>query len=604
MLKQSTNLLHQFSSEARQTLRMEFKIDNSNYRSFLKNDKLIVIDDNFINDNKIDANALILVEEIRNKDVMLYVKDIKMNDLNIEIKESNLYGIFFENANINDLKLLYLEVSEYKEAKFKTFKTYFDNSNIKSIWMHESKFFNGFLVRNESVVESIYINDSYIDHSFTHNESSSSKLTVESSTVDDLSIQNSDIHKKGIKSTIDIINIFRTEIKIGFGISKIEFKELHIHKTNILKSTELSDFKKDIFISLPEEYDVEIIEFTECNIDRRVIITLNNLKELYSHDCSFLYFRINFWKIISFRFFNNTIFDSIFWGFQNHHKTIEKFAFSNCEVKGEFYLSDTNFKELLSIQGSSFSTNPSFFEHNTIFKTCKVDFEYSNLTNFVFQEVNFKYVSFKNIDIENAQFKDCEWELITKPFFNRYKVQNENKTDNKIEDLLINKSIYSKLKSSFQKNNDYINSGRFYISEQESKKAISLKNKNYFEYILLSIHRNISSYGESVSKPLLLLLILILIFAVIYPFTGFNSGNRLIEYNLVLNLDNIFQTIKDFFQSIIFSLKNVVPFSVGNKFFLNGFGIKTTEVLELIQKIFSLILLASFTESFVRYLKK
>lgn len=584
---------------------MEFKIDNSNYKNFVKNDKLIIIDDNFIEDNNIGADALILIEEIRNKDVMLYVKDIKLNDLNIEVKESNLYGIFFENANFNDLKLLYLEVSEYKEAKFKTFKTYFDNSNIKSIWMHESKFFNGFLIRNESVVESIRINDSYIEHSFTHNESSSSKLTIESSTVDDLNFQNSDIHKKGIKAIIDSINIFRTEIKIGFGISNIEFKELHLHKTNIFKSTELSDFKKDIFISLPEEYkEVEKIEFTECNIDRRLIITLNNLKELYSHDCSFLYFRINFWKIISFRFFNNTIFDSIFWGFQNHLKTIEKFAFSNCEVKGEFYLSDTHFKELLSIQGSSFNTNPSFFEHNTIYDTCKVDFEYSNLTNFVFQEINFKYVSFKNIDIENAQFKDCEWELIDKPFLNRYKVQNENKANSKIEDLLINKRIYSKLKSSFQKNNDYINSGRFYISEQESKKAISLKNKNYFEYLLLSIHRTISSYGESVSKPLLLLLLLILISALIYLFTGFNSGDKLIEYNLVLNLDNSSQTIKDFLQSIIFSLKNVVPFSVGNNFFLNGFGIKTTEVLVLIQKIFSLILLASFTESFVRYLKK
>ncbi|MCD8455245.1 pentapeptide repeat-containing protein [Tenacibaculum finnmarkense genomovar ulcerans] len=584
---------------------MEFKIDNSNYKSFLKNDKLIAIDKTFIKDNKIDAKASIIIEEIRDKNVMIYVIGIKMNDLNIEIKESTLYGIFFENAIINDLKLLYLEISEYKEAKFKTFKTYFDNSNIKSIWMHESKFFNGFLVRNESIVESIRINDSYIDHSFTHFDSSSSKLTVESSTIDDLSFQNNDIHKKGIKSTIDVINIFRTEIKIGFEISKIEFKELHLHKTNILKSTGLSDFKKDIFISLPDEYkEVEKIEFTECNIDRRLIITLNNLKELYSHDCSFQYFRINFWKIISFRFFNNTIFDNIFWGFQNHLKTIEKFAFNNCEVKGEFYLSDTHFKELLSIQGSSFNTNPSFFEHNTIYDTCKVDFEYSNLTNFVFQEVNFKNVSFKNIDIENAQFKDCEWELITKPFFNRYKVQNENKANNKTEDLLINKSIYSKLKSSFQKDNDYINSGRFYISEQESKKAISLKNKNYFEYILLSIHRNISSYGESVSKPLLLLLCLILISAFIYLFTGFNSGKRLIEYNLVFNFDNTSQTIKDFFQSVIFSLKNVVPFSVGNKFFLNGFGIKITEVLELIQKIFSLILLASFTESFVRYLKK
>jgi len=584
---------------------MEFKIDNSNYKSLLRNGKHIVIDDTFIKDNNISAKALIKIEGVENKDVMLYVKDIKLNDLEIEVKDSSLYGIFFEDATIKDLKLLYLDISEYKEAKFKTFKTYFDNSNLQSIWIHESKFFNGFLVRNESTIESIRINDSSIDHSFSHIDSISSKITVESSTVDDLNFENNDIHKKGIKSKIDSINVFRTEIRVGFKISKIEFKKLNLHKTNVLKSTELSDFKQDIFISLPEDFDeVDEIEFTECNIDRRIIITLNNLKDFYSHDCSFLSFRINFWKIISFKFIKNTIIENIFWGFQSRLKTIEKFVFNNCDVKGQFYLSDTYFSKELFIQGTTFHSYPSFFDHNKISDTCKVDFEYTNLTNFVFQDINFKNISFKNLDIDNAEFKNCEWELITKKFFNRFKVQDENKVNDKTENLLINKNIYSKLKASFQKNSDYINSGKFYISEQESKKEISLKNKNYFEYLLLSLHKNISSYGESVSKPLILLLLLILISASIYLFTGFNSGERLVDYRFALNLDNTTQTIKDFLQSIIFSIKNVVPFSVGTKFFLNGFDIKITQVIELVQKILSLILLASFTESFVRYLKK
>ena len=279
---------------------MEFKIDSSNYHSHLKNDKLIVIDDDFIKNNNISPNALIKLEGIKNKDVMLYVKDIQQNELNVEVTDSSLYGIFFESATIKELKLLSLVISEYKEAKFKTFKTYFDNSNLKSIWMYDSKFFNGFLIRNESVVDSIRIHDSSIDHSFTHNDSISLKIEIESSVIDDLNFQKVDIHKKGITSTIDKINIFRTEVRDGFRIFDVEFKELHLHKTNVIESNELSDFKKDIFVSLPDKYkEVDKIEFTDCNINRRVIISLENLKEFYTHKSSFLSFRINFWRIIT-----------------------------------------------------------------------------------------------------------------------------------------------------------------------------------------------------------------------------------------------------------------------------------------------------------------
>lgn len=584
---------------------MEFKIDSSNYQSHLKNDKLIVIDENFIKSNNISTNALIRLEGVKNKEVMLYVKDIQQNELNIEVKDSSLYGIFFENVTISELKLLYLEISEYKEAKFKSFKTYFDGSNLKSIWIYDSKFFNGFLIRNESVVDSIRIDNSSIDHSFTHNDSISSKIEIESSFIDDLNYQKVDIHKKGIKSTIEKINIFRTEVRDGFRISEVEFKELHLHKTNVIESTELSDFNKEVFISLPDNYkDVDKIEFTDCNINRRLIVSFDNLKEFYTYKSSFLSFRINFWSINSFKFINNTVLENIFWGFQNHFKTIDSFIFNNCQIKGEFYLSDTNFKEKLFIQGTSFNSYPSFFEHNNIYDTCEVNFEYSNLTNFVFQNINFQNVNFENIDIENAEFKNCEWESISKLFFYRLKVRNESKENLNNEDLIKIKNIYSKLKSRFQKNNDYINSGKFYISEQEAKKNISLSHKNYFEYLLLSFHKNISSYGESVSKPILIMLFVILISSVIYMFTGFNSGVRTINYELALDLNNSVQTIKDFLQSIILSVKNVVPFSLGNYFFLNSIDIKITQIIELFQKIISIILFASFTESFVRYLKK
>jgi len=584
---------------------MEFEINTENYKDFLKDDNQLVIDADFIRENKIESYKHIRIMGIHNKNVVLYAKDIEFLELNIEIKDSSLYGIFFENVTIKDLKLLSLEISEYKNAKFKSFKTYFDNSNIGSIWLHNSTFFNGFLLRNKSSVRTIRLNDCSIDYSFTYMDSKSAEITVESSILDDLNFENVDINKKGISVSIDKINIFRTEVKTGFRIWDVEFKELHFHRVNILRNEGLSHLKKDIHITVPERcQEVNKIDIRECNIEKRLSITLNNINEINSHDSNFLFLGISFWKILSFNCVKNLFQDGVSWGYQNQLKTIEKFVFENCEVRGRFYLSYTYFDKLLKIHGTSFNSYPSFFNSNTISDSCDVDFEYTNLKNFVFQNINFKNVSFKNIDIDNVEFQNCEWDSIDKCFFSRLKVKDENKSNSEIKNLIDNKNIYSKLISSFQKNNDYINSGKFYISEQEAKRAISLKSKSYIEYVFLSLHKGISSYGESLTKPLLLLVTLVIIFGYFYLFSGFYSEKRLINYEFYPNLSNTFQTLYDFVLSLIYGVKNIFPFSIDGDFFLNNNNLKWTQVIELIQKILSIVIIGSLTESFVRYLKK
>ena len=410
---------------------------------------------------------------IHNKNVVLYAKDIEFPELNIEIKDSSLYGIFFENVTIKDLKLLSLEISEYKNAKFKSFKTYFDNSNIGSIWLHNSTFFNGFLLRNKSSVRTIRLNDCSIDYSFTYMDSKSAEITVESSILDDLNFENVDINKKGISVSIDKINIFRTEVKTGFRIWDVEFKELHFHRVNILRNEGLSDLKKDIHISVPERcQEVNKIDIRECNIEKRLSITLNNINEINSHDSNFLFLGISFWKILSFNCVKNLFQDGVSWGYQNQLKTIEKFVFENCEVRGRFYLSYTYFDKLLKIHGTSFNSYPSFFNSNTISDSCDVDFEYTNLKNFVFQNINFKNVSFKNIDIDNVEFQNFEWDSIDKCFFSRLKVKDENKSNSEIKNLIDNKNIYSKLISSFQKNNERADTSVIYVPAAFATDAI------------------------------------------------------------------------------------------------------------------------------------
>ena len=584
---------------------MEFKIDNSNYKDFISNNNQLVLDNAFIYLNNISDNCHILIEHIENDQLMLLVKDLKLSNLNIELRNSSLYGLFFENVILNEIKFISLNISVSSTEKFKNIKTRFNNSVLKSIYAHDSKFFNGFSITNQSEIENIRINESAIDYSFGFYDSNAEEITIESSIFNSLNFEKIDVYKKGINPKINLINIFRTEVNAGLKIVDIEFNHLSLYKFYIIKNPLLLDYKRDIFIALPEKQKkTQRIEFIECNIERKITIKLNDLNGFYTNNCIFNSFQFLFNKIAEFQFLNSTVNSNIIFIDQSCYKEIEKFSLNSCVINGQFHLSDTHFTEELMIQGTSFNTYPSFFARNTFSDNCIVNFGYSNLTNFIFQDIDFKIVSFKSIDIENASFNNCEWESDKKHFFFRYKVQDENNEIITIDDLLTIKSIYSKLKSSFRKNTDYINSGRFYISEQEVKKAISRYNSNFFENLLLSIHKSISSYGESVSKPLLLLFFLICISAVIYLFTGFNSGDRLISYTFILNLNNTSQTMHDFVLSIVFSLKNIVPFSMGNNFFLNSLTRNLTQVIELIQKIISLILLASFSESFIRYLKK
>jgi hypothetical protein len=421
-----------------------------------------------------------------------------------------------------------------------------------------------------------------------------------------LCIEKRDYPNKNINTSVEKINVFRSDIKKAFRISNVRFNSLNFYKLNIFKTEGHSDFWEDIHISVPEDYnDVEKIEIIESTFNKNLIISLNDLIELKSLNCNFQDFRINYWKISNVNFVKNTIIGNINWGFKNQIKAIDEFRFNNCEVKGSFELSDTDITNEIQIKGTSFRTSPSFFESNNISEGCQIDFNYTNLKNFIFQKINFDNFKFENIDINNAEFKNCKWQSFDKYFMERFKVLDEDYAKNDLEKLRIVKNIYSKLKSNFQSTNDYINSGKFYISEQEIKRLISLKKRSFFEYFLLSLHKQISVYGESLAKPLLFIIIITLLTSITYLFSGFYSGERLVSYNFVFDSDNFGQTLLDWSQSLILSLKNIVPFSISDDFFLKTKGtLKLSQFIELIQKLINVILLASFTESFIRYLKK
>ncbi len=160
-------------------------------------------------------------------------------------------------------------------------------------------------------------------------------------------------------------------------------------------------------------------------------------------------------------------------------------------------------------------------------------------------------------------------------------------------------------KVNIQKADDYIGSGLFYASEQEIKRKIAIKNNSYSEQFLLRLHKELSSYDESFLKPIVWIFILLIIFACLYLFTGFHNGDKIVEYNIQFDWSNARQTTTDFLLSILFSLKNIVPFNVSPGYYLSSDKTQSsTQGLELFQRILNFVLLAALTTSLVKYLKK
>lgn len=585
---------------------MIFEIHNNNININLT-DNYIVINPAFLQTNNLTGTVQIKIKEIHDKEIKILVKDIDNPNLSIDIKECSFSACFVENSIFKSFDFLNVEISNHTENKFKPFHVYFDNSKLDSILAMFSIFYTGFLIRNNSEVKSMRISDSTIENSLTFINSKGETLEVESSKLEYLEIDRMDYPKVGSTTEIDNINIFRTDVIFGLRIWESKFKTLSFYKMTVSGEKNPFEHRKNISISTPKDYkDIEKIKIEESNIEKDIIINVNNVKNLDVYNNSFRNFKVIFWNINEFSFETNIVAKSFFLGYQNNHKTIHKFNLSNNTFENDFYLSEIVFYNEFFIKSSSFNKFPSFIESCYFEQNCKSDFEFSNFSNLIFQDINFEFISFKNFDVTNATFRNCEWKIEKYFFYKKYLIQDESDVQElTIEDLIQIKKVYSNLKSNFQDKNDFINSSRFYISEQDIKMKITLQNKSFLEFLILSLHKGLSVYGESLTKVIFVLVLSILIFSNIYLFQGFKSGNTVINYSLEFDACNLGQTFKDFLKALILSVKNVVPFPLNNKFYIyTNENFTITQTFELIQKIFNFIVLASFTETFVKYLKK
>jgi len=585
---------------------MEFTINNDNYKQFVRKDKYLVIDTEFIEKKSLETCLKIIVKDVKDKDLLLYVIQVNLPKTRLEVNNCIFEAISIEDSTIDVVIFSAVEVSEEKEGKFAPFKTFIDTSKFKSLWFYYCKLYNGLIVRKESEIESLFINDTIIDRSFTFINSKSKSITIESSNVSEVNIDRSDYPKESGKTEVDTINIFRTGGLKDIKIWEVIFKNIHIHKVILNKSDKLTDHNNELYIRAPEEYkDIEEIKISESTIASQVILVFDNTNNLKIFESNLGEVILNYWHIDNLLFSDCKFIDSINFGRSNQVKTISKLLIQNCTFDGLYNMSSIWFKEEAFFRGLVFKKYPSFFYQNEICENCKTDFQYSNLQNLIFQEIDFRFFSFKEFDITNVEFRDCYWLSEKKFFVSRNLVVDDKINLNEIEELVRVKDIYSKLKISSEKSSDFINLGKFYISEQEAKRKIHRRKGDWIEFWLMSFHKAISSYGENFKKPLFFMLCSIVCFAILFLFTGFYLGDTIVKYEFSFQASNTIITLRDFGYSLIYSLKNILPFQVSSNFYLHSDkSLQLSQTLELIHKIINLILATSFTAAFIRYIRK
>jgi hypothetical protein len=190
---------------------MEFTINIDNYKDFLQKDKFLDIDSEFIKNNSIETCTKLIIKGIKNSDIFLYISKVNLPKTRIEINDCFFSVVSIEECTINEVIFNTVQVSESIDGKFAPFRTFIDTCKLKYLWFYDCQLNNGIIVRKESEIDSLFINDTIIDRRFTFINSKCKTVTVESSNISEISIDRSDYPKKNSKTEVETINIFRTE---------------------------------------------------------------------------------------------------------------------------------------------------------------------------------------------------------------------------------------------------------------------------------------------------------------------------------------------------------------------------------------------------------
>lgn len=294
------------------------------------------------------------------------------------------------------------------------------------------------------------------------------------------------------KNEKDTSKIYGKDKEI-FNIDEIKHPFTYIENKTIGTKTLNS---KNIYKSIHNK-NIDYNKFIDCNF--------NNIK---FENCTF------FGNIFENCKFNNVYFSHC--NFEDEEKIIayfnDKCIFENCI----FY--KTNMRNMVFELTKFTEIRISLSSlRNSIFKECIID-------EMVFCDCDLKSMKTINTDINILSFEDeFESKVDENTFIDLLKLDKKNKTSYK--NIF---KAYKSISAVFEKNRLFNHSGEYYYlakcAERKSLKGFEKLKSNIFYYTC--------GYGERPTFALISSLEIVLIFSIIYMFSGLCINERIIHYNL------------------------------------------------------------------------
>lgn len=234
-------------------------------------------------------------------------------------------------------------------------------------------------------------------------------------------------------------------------------------------------------------------------------------------------------------------------------KNLGGLAFSEVRVinfSGLRFFGTFNFTQSLYIIDQA----PSLYFH-------EIDFD--SMSNARFLDVNLSKAFFAHSSLRKVSFDNCTWGKSQEVKYLHYDIFSESGTPRvgSRDDLT---RLYVQLKNNYESVGDFVGAGDWYFREMEARlsKKVALGNAATRPFRRLfsanGLYRLVSSYGESYTKALGWIAVLLFTFAAIYQFSGFKLGDQYINYDLCPSCGVDSEAIYAFGKSIIVSLSVVI----------------------------------------------
>lgn len=328
-------------------------------------------------------------------------------------------------------------------------------------------------------------------------------------------------------------------------------KDWHLTNTPLLENVDgymyqNCSFKGNVSLLFDEDQPHEIFYpvFNHCRFEKEILLEntrfmsnvfLNEMSQEFSD------------KVILMLYINNCSFDT---GLFVRQKEMGSLIISQSQFKSEvwflscaihnFKVSGTDFNGVVDFQNSKFidfRVSHSVFKDFVSFEGCKFgsnghissDFDFVTFLGFC----SFRATVFTNgLDLRRTSMKES-------PIF----------LDAEIEPRNSDRETFRLVKQSFDKVGNYIEGNKYYIEEM-GKYREELRGKRWSsEKIIFDLYRVLSSYGQSVTRPLLFILLVALFHALLnYSFeqnwlyllpSSFTGSLELIGYGLNYITKNI-----------------------------------------------------------------